>query len=55
MKDQKTDENLASPEISIIIPVYHVEKTLAKALDSLLNQTFTDLEMILINDGVTEF
>ncbi len=51
MKDQKTDENPAAPEISIIVPVYHVEKTLAKALDSLLNQTFTDFELILVNDG----
>ena len=39
------------PVISIIVPVYHVEKELKKCLDSLLNQTFSDYEIILINDG----
>ena len=37
--------------ISIIIPVYNVEKYLAKCIDSILNQTFTDWELILIDDG----
>ena len=37
-------------KISIIIPVYKVEKYLARCLDSLLAQTFTDFEAILIND-----
>ena len=39
------------PKISIIIPVYNAEKFLAKCLDSVLMQTFTDFECILINDG----
>lgn len=45
-----------SPVISIIVPVYHVEKELKRCLDSLLNQTFPDYEIILVNDGgnVTE-
>lgn len=37
--------------ITIIIPVYNVEKYLAKCIDSILNQTFTDWELILIDDG----
>ena len=37
--------------ISIIVPIYKVEKTLRKALDSILAQTFTNYELILVNDG----
>ncbi len=37
--------------VSIIIPVYNAEKTLKKCLDSILNQTYTKYEVILINDG----
>ncbi len=37
--------------ISIIIPVYNIEKYLPKCLDSLLNQTFQDFEIICVNDG----
>lgn len=39
------------PEISIIVPVYNVEKYLSECLDSILAQTFTDFELILVNDG----
>lgn len=37
--------------ISIIIPVYNVEKFLPECLDSLLSQTYTDFEVILVDDG----
>ena len=40
-----------TPVISVIIPVYNVEKFLAKCIDSLLYQTFPDFEIILVNDG----
>ncbi len=40
-----------SVAISIIVPIYKVEKTLGKALDSILSQTFTNYELILVNDG----
>lgn len=37
--------------ISIVVPIYKVEKYLPKCIESILNQTFTDFELILINDG----
>ena len=39
------------PQISIIIPVYNAEKFLNKCVDSILNQTFSDFELILVDDG----
>ena len=40
--------------ISIIVPVYNVEKYICKCIDSILNQTFTDFELIRIDDGSTD-
>ncbi|SFI09625.1 glycosyltransferase [Halpernia frigidisoli] len=40
--------------LSVIVPVYNVEKYLRKCLDSILNQTFSNLEIILVNDGSTD-
>ncbi len=42
------------PKVSVIIPVYNVEKYLKRCLDSLVNQTFNDIEIICINDGSTD-
>ena len=39
------------PKMSIIVPVYNVEKYLRRCLDSILNQTLTDIEVICVNDG----
>lgn len=39
------------PELSIIVPVYKVEKYLPRCIDSILAQTFGDFELILIDDG----
>jgi len=41
-------------KISVIIPVYNAEKYLKECLDSIINQTFEDIEIICINDGSTD-
>lgn len=38
------------PEISVIVPVYNVERWLGRCLDSILNQSFSDLEVVCVND-----
>lgn len=38
-------------KLSIIVPVYNVERYLCKCIDSILNQSFKDLELILVDDG----
>lgn len=43
-----------NPKISIIIPVYGVERHIAKCIESIKFQTFTDFEAILINDGTKD-
>lgn len=43
-----------SYEVSIIVPVYNVEKYLDKCISSILNQSFKSIEVILINDGSTD-
>lgn len=42
------------PLISVIIPVYNGEKTIKQTIDSVLKQTFSDFELIVINDGSTD-
>ena len=41
-------------KVSIIVPVYNVEKYLERCLDSLINQSFYDIEILAINDGSTD-
>lgn len=49
--EEKTEE---TPEISIVIPVYNVEDYLEETLDSVINQTFRDTEILCIDDGSTD-
>ena len=40
--------------ISVIVPVYNVKPYLRKCLDSIINQTYRDLEILIIDDGSTD-
>ena len=42
------------PKFSIIVPVYNCEKDLPKCLDTLVGQTLSDIEIIIVNDGSTK-
>lgn len=42
------------PEISVIVPVYNAEEYLERCIKSILNQSFTDFELILVDDGSTD-
>lgn len=47
-------EKKRNPEISIVVPVYNVEKYLKKCIESIQNQTFENIEIILVDDGSTD-
>jgi len=46
--------NIATPRVSVIIPVYQGDRFLAEAVESVLNQTYTHCEIIVIDDGSTD-
>ena len=45
---------VASPFLSIILPIYNVEKYLDRCMKSILKQSFKDYEIILVDDGSTD-
>lgn len=45
---------MKQPTISVIVPVYNTEKYLGECVQSILNQIFTDFELLLIDDGSTD-
>ncbi len=47
-------DNAITPKISVILPVFNGEKYLRESIQSVLDQTFTDFELIVINDGSTD-
>lgn len=42
------------PKVSVLMPAYNSEKYIGEAIESILNQTFTDFEFVIINDGSTD-
>lgn len=40
-----------NPSVSIIVPVYNARKTIARCIESIINQEFQDFELLLVNDG----
>ncbi len=45
---------MKNPKVSVVVPVYNVEKYLEECLDSLINQTLSEIEIICIDDGSTD-
>ncbi|MCW3008321.1 MAG: putative glycosyltransferase [Solirubrobacterales bacterium] len=46
--------DVAAPRVSVVVPIYDVESYLAECLDSIVHQTFSDLEVVLVDDGSTD-
>ena len=42
------------PKVSVVVPIYNVEKYIKKCMDSLVNQTLQEIQIILVNDGSTD-
>ena len=42
------------PDVSVIVPIYNSEDTIAVCIQSILSQTFTNLEIILVDDGSSD-
>ena len=45
---------MKTPDISIIVPIYNSEKYLAQTIESIINQSIDNIEILLVNDGSTD-
>jgi glycosyltransferase involved in cell wall biosynthesis len=45
---------MSTPKVTVLMPVYNGEKYLKDAINSILSQSFTDFEFLIINDGSTD-
>src|SRR5690606_41785757 len=45
---------MKKPLLSVLMPVYNAEKFLREAMESILNQSFTDFEFLIVDDGSTD-
>ena len=50
----KNTQNISAPTVSIILPLYNTERFIGHCIESLLSQTFTDFELLILNDGSTD-
>ncbi|MBR0348520.1 MAG: glycosyltransferase [Clostridia bacterium] len=48
------NNNAGNPWLSVVVPIYNAERYLSKCIRSILSQTFTDFELILVDDGSTD-
>lgn len=52
---ERNYNDMSNPYFSVILPIYNVEKYLERCVESVLSQNFTDYEMILVDDGSSDF
>ncbi len=54
MQEGQRNSSMEKELISVVVPIYNVEQYLPKCIESLLNQTYQNLEIILVDDGATD-
>jgi len=54
MEQSISNNNQEEPLVSVVIPIYNVEQYLPRCLDSIINQTYRNTEIIVVNDGSTD-